>query len=132
MSLDWLPCSTSNTCGHYHQDNFSFLSDINSNFTTHPYSVTKREHETATLTCVSGASQPLASVTWEKNGQPITDQGRMGQNHLLDRNATSATLEIKDLSILGDAAFYRCVAINPLFPNEPKRSQEAFLTVLRE
>ncbi|XP_028396444.1 roundabout homolog 1-like [Dendronephthya gigantea] len=53
----------------------------------------------------------------------------MSQHHLLDQNATSATLELKNVSILKDSGYYRCVATNPLLPNEQRKSQEAFLTV---
>jgi hypothetical protein len=56
----------------------------------------------------------------------------MAQHHLRDQNATSATLQLKNVSVLVDTGYYRCVATNPLLPDESKTSQQAFLKVLRK
>ncbi|CAB4036137.1 Down syndrome cell adhesion molecule-like [Paramuricea clavata] len=107
------------------------LAYINSTFITPPaLSTPIREHVTVTLTCISGASQPLPSVTWEKDGRPITDQNIVVQYQLPTQKATSATLQLTNVSVLADRGYYRCVATNPLLPDEPRKSQEVYLMVL--
>lgn len=110
----------------------TYFSDINSPFIQSPFKRTIREHQTATLTCLSGASQPLPSVIWEKNNQPIADESITSQYQIVALNATSATIELKNVSIFADTGSYRCVATNPLLPDQPVRSESAFLLVQRK
>ena len=107
------------------------MADIRTNFIQSPSPTKVREHKTALLTCITGSSQPLPSVAWEKDGQSVIAGRSMAQHYITDQNATSASLELKNVS-LADTGYYRCVAINPLLPNDHKKSPQALLLVLRK
>lgn len=113
-------------------DSFMYL-DIRPTFISSPLSESVREHESVILTCTSGPSQPFATVSWEKDGEAIKEKNDVtAQNILKDRNATSSTLLLKNVSIFRDTAYYRCVALNPLLLDVPQVSPRARLTVLRK
>ncbi|XP_071509422.1 contactin-2-like [Diadema antillarum] len=95
--------------------------------------VIDRQETPAYFQCITGDSLPLASVSWEKDGQPLRD-GEMDMSiyssQFGDQNSlkVSGTLQINAVTV-SHAGLYRCVVTNPLLPNHPTRSAPGLLTV---
>ncbi|KAM3611520.1 uncharacterized protein V6R79_019985 [Siganus canaliculatus] len=93
-----------------------------------PQNQTVREGEGVFFQCVSGQSSPPASITWLKDGAPVT-RGRQFQGEYGGGNQrkTSGTLHLINVTLEEDG-IYICVTHNP-FLNISKRSKPAKLTV---
>lgn len=107
---------------------FKTFLDISSQFFTHPVNITKRLGEEATFDCVTEESLPYASIYWEKDGKYFA-QGVSFQ--IPSTKSSSSALSVKNVKF-ASAGWYRCVATNPLLPNQPQISKKAYLTVLRK
>ncbi|XP_077986276.1 immunoglobulin superfamily DCC subclass member 3-like [Glandiceps talaboti] len=79
--------------------------------------------------CVSGKSQPLVSIHWEKDGVTFTE-GVTYQTEFAEPGSLqmSGTLQINNVKKDHEGS-YRCVTVNPYLPNQPMRSDYATLTV---
>lgn len=102
--------------------------DISSQFFTHPVNITKRLGEEATFDCVTEKSLPYASIYWEKDGEYFAEGVSF---QIPSTESSSSALLVKNVTFTS-AGWYRCVATNPLLPNQPQRSKKAYLTVLRK
>ncbi|XP_040052217.2 uncharacterized protein LOC120831123 isoform X1 [Gasterosteus aculeatus] len=93
-----------------------------------PQDQTVREGEGVFFQCVSGESSPPASITWLKDGTPVTRgrhiQGEYGGGN---QKKTSATLHLFNVT-LEDDGMYICVTHSRSL-NTSKRSSPAKLTV---
>lgn len=111
---------------------FNFFSkifpDISSQFFTHPVNITKRLGEEATFDCVTEESLPYASIYWEKDGKYFAEGVSF---QIPSTKSSSSALLVKNVTFTS-AGWYRCVATNPLLPNQPQRSRKAYLVVLRK
>ena len=107
-----------------------FIVDIYGGFITPPSNHSVRVGSTAHLDCVTNKSLPSAKVYWEKDGVRFTT-GQEQSLQLPDSQLTSSSLSIPSTSF-STSGWYRCVAVNPLLPNEIRRSRSAYLKILRE
>ena len=105
-----------------------FFLDIKPQYYTHPANLTKRLGEVAAFDCVNEESSPYASIHWEKNGQYFAKGNSL---QIPSTKSTSSALTVRNVTF-ATAGWYGCVAINPLLPNQPMRSQRGYLTVLRK
>lgn len=80
----------------------------------------------AAFDCVNEESSPYASIHWEKNGQYFAKGNSL---QIPSTKSTSSALTVRNVTF-ATAGWYGCVAINPLLPNQPMRSQRGYLTVL--
>ncbi|XP_034025483.1 hemicentin-2-like [Thalassophryne amazonica] len=93
-----------------------------------PQDQTVMEGEGVFLQCVSGESSPPATITWLKDGNPVTRgrqiHGEYGGGH---QKKTSGTLHLFNTT-LEDDGIYICVTYNPLMDIK-KESRPAKITV---
>ncbi|KAK7934331.1 hypothetical protein WMY93_005227 [Mugilogobius chulae] len=93
-----------------------------------PQDQAAREGETVFFPCVSGESSPPASISWLKDGKPVT-RGRQIQGEYGGGNQrkTSGTLHLYNITVEDDGT-YICITYNPLL-NISKMSNKAKLVV---
>uniref|UniRef100_A0AAV2MR39 Ig-like domain-containing protein n=1 Tax=Knipowitschia caucasica TaxID=637954 RepID=A0AAV2MR39_KNICA len=93
-----------------------------------PQDQTAHEGATVFFPCVSGESSPAASISWLKDGKPVTRgrqiQGEYGGG---SQRKTSGTLHLYNIT-LNDDGTYTCITFNPALGTS-KRSRSAKLTV---
>ena len=85
------------------------------------------------LFCLHSGSLPAADISWSKDYNTISANGRITINTEVlthtDPPQTTSSISILPLKE-GDSGSYDCVATNSLLPNSPIHSSAAILTVL--
>lgn len=111
------------------------FSDTSSHFSSSPSNHTKRVGDASTyFTCVTGNSLPFANVYWEKDGVKLTSSNVVNtQLSALTPGVkwTSSSLSILNIDF-SSAGLYRCVAVNSFVTSIVKKSEAAYLSVLRK
>lgn len=110
------------------------LTVIHDSFVINPDTKTVQEGSSTTLFCVHSGSLPIATITWTKDGNALSDSNSRltisaGVLTHVDPPQTTSSLTIDPL-VKSDSGMYACVATNSLLPNEAIHSSDSQVTVL--